>query len=207
MPSDINPLYPAFGAATTTSVRQNFSAAKSEIEDLQLGKILRIASVSESVEVFQQCAVNDVGQVIEFNQLSFDSSGGVFGYDSVSNAVVIATPSAYSWQLNAQIVRKVGTLDVDWSVWIQTLLPGGTWTNYAGSRKIVTLPADFANSKVPVSFGNDVLITVAGTKIRFMQACTNVTKQCGIVSYPPSGNYPSTSGVILNLHRLGSDLA
>jgi hypothetical protein len=35
MPSNIDPLYPEAGAATTQSVRDNFSAAKTEIEALQ----------------------------------------------------------------------------------------------------------------------------------------------------------------------------
>lgn len=203
MTSAIDPSKPVFGNPTTASVRNNFQHAKDEIEQLQAGRILRVASVSESVEIFQQCAVNDVGQVVEFNQVALDTTGGQFEFDSLNNAITIAEPSAYSWHTNIQIIRKIGTSDLDWSLWIQTLVPGGSWTNFAGSRKIVTLPADLANAKLPVSFGNDIKITVAGTKIRFMQACTNVTKQVGIVSIPPSGSYPSSSGIILNLHALG----
>lgn len=38
MASNINPLYPEAGSATTQSVRDNFAAAQAEIEALQSGK-------------------------------------------------------------------------------------------------------------------------------------------------------------------------
>jgi hypothetical protein len=108
--------------------------------------------------------------------------------------------------MNVQIVRKIGTADLDWSIWIQTKLPSGSWTNFPGSRRIVTLPADLANAKLPISFGNDNKVTVAGTQVRFMQACSNVTKDVGIISYATTGSYPGAAGVILNLHRVGDGL-
>jgi hypothetical protein len=39
MASQIQPQFPEFGTPTTLSVRQNFEAAKNEIEDLQADKL------------------------------------------------------------------------------------------------------------------------------------------------------------------------
>jgi hypothetical protein len=37
--SQINPIYPVYGTPTTVTVRDNFAAAKAEIEELQDGKL------------------------------------------------------------------------------------------------------------------------------------------------------------------------
>jgi hypothetical protein len=206
MQSAINAANPTHGAATTASVRANFAAAKSEIEDLGTAKLLRIAYSSETVESFQRCGTNDVGQVVEFNQTAIDTASGIFTFDAPNHAVTILQPCVYAWKMAVQIVRKIGTSDLDWSIWIQTKVPGGDWTNYPGSRKILTLPADMANAKVPVAFGNDNRVTVAGTQVRFLQACTNVSKDVGIITYAATGNYPGAAGAILNLHRVGGAL-
>ena len=39
MASQIDPQYPVYGTPTTVSVRNNFVAAKAEIEELQAGKL------------------------------------------------------------------------------------------------------------------------------------------------------------------------
>lgn len=201
--SDIDITKPITGEPTTQSVRTNFASAKSEIEKLQETKVFRVTSVNESAELFQQCAVDNVGQVVTFTTVQQDFSSGVFSYDFVNQEIVIEQACAYSWTLNAQVVRKVNTLDLDWSIWIQTLLPGGAWTNFPGSRKTITLDATAANQKHVIGFGNTNVVTVPGTRVRFMQACTNVSKQVGIIGYPPSGGYPSTAACTLNIFRNG----
>lgn len=52
MASDINVAIPPLGSPTTAGVRANFSAAKSEIEELQAAHVLRLGSINESSEIF-----------------------------------------------------------------------------------------------------------------------------------------------------------
>lgn len=220
MASNIDTSVPVFGNATTASVRQNFAHAKAEIEALQTGKlaasaqdlidalevshVLRLASINETVEVFQQCATNDVGQVVQFNAELFNNPGSSFEWDILNNEIVIKEAGWYNWNLSFHVVRKVATGPVDWTIWTQVKEPpAGAFSNYPASARRLTLQPDEANTKSFQSLAFNVHTPVANTRIRFMQACTDVTKQVGIIAYPAAGAYPSVAGLMLSIHRIG----
>lgn len=203
MASDIDVAVPPFGNATTAGVRANFAAAKAEIEDLQRAYVLRLGSINELSEIFQQCTVNDVGQPVQFNTQLFNNPPAAFTWDSVNHEIVIEQAGWYSWALAFHIVRKVSTGAVDWTIWAQVKEPlAGSFSNYAGSGRRISLPADEANGKLFQTLAFSVHTPIGGTRIRFMQACTDVSKQVGIISYPAAGNYPSISGVMLSINRI-----
>lgn len=220
MASNINADLPAFGNATTASVRQNFAHAKSEIEALQTGKlnasaqadidalevahVFRLASVHETVEVFQQCATNDVGQVVQFNTELFNNPADSFEWDILNNEIIIKKAGWYNWNLSFHVVRKIATGAVDWTLWTQVKEPpASSFSNFPASSRRLTLQPDEANSKAFQSLSFNVHTPVANTRIRFMQACTDVTKQVGIITYPAAGGYPSVAGLMLSIHRIG----
>jgi len=219
MASNINVAVPVFGKATTASVRQNFVHAKAEIEALQTGKlnataqdeinalklanVLRLGNINETVEVFQRCTTNDVGQVVQFNTQLFNSHTDVFEWDILNNEIVIKKAGWYSWMLSFHVVRKIGTGAVDWTLWAQTKEPpAGTFSNFPGSGRRLSLAADEANGKAFQSLGFAVHTPVDNTRVRFMHACTDVTKDVGLISYPASGSYPSIAGVMLSIHQI-----
>lgn len=220
MASNIDPSVPVFGNATTASVRQNFAHAKSEIEALQTGKlnataqadidalevahVFRLASVHETVGVFQQCAANDVGQVVQFNTELFNNPADSFEWDILNNEIIIKKAGWYNWNLSFHVVRKIATGAVDWTLWTQIKEPpAGAFSNFPASARRLTLQPDEANSKSFQSLSFNVHTPVANTRIRFLQACTDVTKQVGIITYPAAGAYPSVAGLMLSIHRIG----
>ena len=220
MASNIDTSVPVFGNATTASVRQNFAHAKSEIEALQTGKlnataqadidalevahVFRLASIHETVEVFQQCATNDVGQVVQFNTQLFNNPADSFEWDILNNEIIIKKAGWYNWNLSFHVVRKIATGAVDWTLWTQVKEPpAGAFSNFPASSRRLTLQPDEANSKAFQSLSFNVHTPVANTRIRFMQACTDVTKQVGIITYPAAGVYPSVAGLMLSIHRIG----
>lgn len=220
MASNIDTSVPVFGNATTASVRQNFAHAKSEIEALQTGKlnataqadidalevahVFRLASIHETVEVFQQCATNDVGQVVQFNTQLFNNPADAFEWDILNNEIIIKKAGWYNWNLSFHVVRKIATGAVDWTLWTQVKEPpAGAFSNFPASSRRLTLQPDEANSKAFQSLSFNVHTPVANTRIRFMQACTDVTKQVGIITYPAAGVYPSVAGLMLSIHRIG----
>lgn len=60
--SQIDPAFPVFGNPTTASVRSNFAAAKSEIEELQDGKLDLAGGVMTGPIVFVPAQDVDGGQ-------------------------------------------------------------------------------------------------------------------------------------------------
>lgn len=220
MASNIDALVPVFGNATTASVRQNFAHAKTEIEALQIGKldasaqadinalevahVFRLASIHETVEVFQQCAANDVGQVVQFNTQLFNNPADSFEWDILNNEIIIKRAGWYNWNLSFHVVRKIAAGAVDWTLWTQVKEPpAGAFSNFPASSRRLTLQPDEANSKAFQSLSFNVHTPVENTRIRFMQACTDVTKQVGIITYPAAGAYPSVAGLMLSIHRIG----
>lgn len=220
MASNIDTSVPVFGNATTASVRQNFAHAKSEIEALQTGKlnataqadidalevahVFRLASIHETVEVFQQCANNNVGQVVQFNTQLFNNPADSFEWDILNNEIIIKKAGWYNWNLSFHVARKIATGAVDWTLWTQVKEPpAGAFSNFPASSRRLTLQPNEANSKAFQSLSFNVHTPVANTRIRFMQACTDVTKQVGIITYPEVGAYPSVAGLMLSIHRIG----
>ena len=220
MASNIDASVPVFGNATTASVRQNFAHAKAEIEALQTGKlnataqadidalevahVFRLASIHETLEVFQQCATNDVGQVVQFNTQLFNNPADSFEWDILNNEIIIKKAGWYNWNLSFHVVRKIATGAVDWTLWTQVKEPpAGAFSNYPASARRLTLQPDEANSKSFQSLSFNVHTPVENTRVRFMQACTDVTKQVGIITYPAAGGYPSVPGLMLSIHRIG----
>jgi len=205
--SNIDPLVPASGNPTTQSVRDNFATAKAEIGDLQLPRVLRLEYFNESTEAFQACAVNDTPQVVQFTSTRFLNPAGtsVFEFDSVNNEIVMHETGWYHVDLNLHVVRKVaGAANVDWSVHAQLKVPSGSFTNFGVSRRIKTFDGAFANFKEFVTVSFVTQVTVADTRLRWMQACADVTKNMGIIAYAAVSPYPSAAGAVLSMHRLGS---
>ena len=220
MASNIDTSVPVFGNATTASVRQNFAHAKAEIESLQTGKlnataqadidalevahVFRLVSIHETAEVFQQCAADDVGQVVQFNTQLFNNPADSFEWDILNNEIIIKKAGWYNWNLSFHVVRKIATGAVDWTLWTQVKEPpAGAFSNFPASSRRLTLQPNEANSKSFQSLSFNVHTPVANTRIRFMQACTDVTKQVGIITYPAAGVYPSVAGLMLSIHRIG----
>jgi len=206
MASNINVAIPPLGSPTTAGVRGNFATAKTEIEAMQLARVLRLAYRNEGIEGFQQCVTTDVAQVVTFNTEIFNHPAGSFTWDSLNSEIIINEPGWYSWQVNLHVTRKVATSNVNWSIWSQVKEPpAAVFSNYVGAGRSMTLIPDATNNKHFLSFGFDVHTPVAGTRIRFMQATSDASKQVGIISYPATGIYPSMAGIMMSIHRLSVD--
>ena len=205
MASDINVAIPPLGNPTTSGVRNNFSAAKSEIEELQTSRCIRLQHVSESVEVFQQCAVSDTQQIIQFNQELFNN-GGVFMYDNLLHEVTIMEPGYYCVLVNFQVVRKLtGTL-ADFIIHAELKPPAGSFTDFPGSARIMSISGAEANYKNWRAYTVMTRIPEAGYKVRWLQSTNDASKQIGIVSYPPSGGGPSAAGIVFTAFKVGEEL-
>lgn len=206
MASNIDPLIPPFGNATTAGVRANFASAKTEIEDLQLARVLRLTSEDIALEIFQQCAVNNTKQKITFNGVSFinPNSAATFEFDIPNNEIVFNEAGWYDVSMNMHIVRKVGGSGLaDWNVFSETKLPAGAFVAFPESRRVITFPADSVNYKRFIGFSVIAPVTEAGTRLRLMQECNDVTKQVGIIAYPAVGDMPSAAGITLSISRIG----
>jgi len=205
MASNIDEAVPPFGSATTAGVRANFLAAKEEITDLQLARILRLSSTDDLVEIFQQCAVNNTPQVVSFTGVTFinPASSESFEFDVLNNEIVFNETGWFNVTINCHVVRKIGGGGIaDWSIHSQLKPPAGSFSNFPSSLRITSLTGDVANHKrfVDLSFVSRVL--EVGTRLRWLQTCSDVTKEVGIISYPEAGVLPSAAGVVLSMHRI-----
>jgi hypothetical protein len=206
MTSTIDATKPITGNPTTQSVRDNFASAKAEIESLQLARVFRLAHVAPTVEIFQQCAVNDVAQVIQFNQQTFKNpnDNSVYELDVANHEIIFHQTGWYSFSVSIHIDRKsTSGADATWAAWSQLKLPAGAFTDFPDSLRKRTMAASAAIQSQFVGLTTISRITVADSRLRIVQACSDVSKQIGVVSYPPVGVYPSAPGIIMCLDKLG----
>lgn len=205
MTSAINANYPVTGNPTTQSVRDNFAAAKSEISDLQKVRAIRVMSVNDSAELFQPCVTNNVLQLVTFNSVTFVNPADLSSieFDDTNDELIYKETGWYHVDMSAHVVRKIGVGALDWFICSQIKLPSGSFSNFSGGLRVMTLDADVANHKRFISASFDYPVTVANTRVRWMQACSDVTKNCGIIGYAASAPYPSAAGIQWNTHRLG----
>lgn len=205
MTSAIDTSKPVTGTPTTQSVRDNFVAAKNEILDLQKVRAIRVMSINESAEIFQPCVTNNVPQLVTLNSVSFVNPADLSAieFDLTNSELIYKETGWYHVDLSAHVVRKVGVGAIDWFLHAQIKLPAGSFANFAGGLRMITLDADVVNHKRFVSASFIYPVTVANTRARFMQACTDVTKNCGIIGYAATGAFPSAAGISWNSHRIG----
>lgn len=208
MASNIDVTKPVTGNPTTQSVRDNFNYAKNEIEDLQQVRAIRLVAVNEAVESFQACAVNDVPQVIVFNQVVYvtpDSSAS-FEFDSVNNELLFHEIGWYDLHLSLHVVRKVaGATLADWSVHSELKLPSvGSFAKFPAGRRTRSFDGSIANFKSFFQISQSFQVTEAETKLRLMQTCTDVTKTIGVISYPATAALPSAAAATMSVTRLGA---
>lgn len=205
MSSAINETFPTAGNATTQSVRDNFATAKSEISDLQKVRAIRVASINESAEIFQPCLTNNVLQLITLNSVTFVNPAdlSILEFDLVNSELIYKETGWYHVDISAHVVRKTGVGTIDWNLCSQIKLPAGSFTNFAGGLRTLTLDSDVANHKHLFVTSFIYPVTVANTRVRLMQACTDVTKNCGVIGYAAAAPYPSAAGITWNSHRIG----
>lgn len=205
MASNIDVAIPPLGSPTTAGVRANFSAAKAEIDELQTAKAIRLQYVATGVELFQQCAVSNVQQPIIFNEMVYNN-GAAFNYDAPNGEIEFIKAGYYSILASFQMVRKVGAGSCDWAIHAELKPPAGSFTDFAGSTRIMTLESAVANYKDWRTYTVTARIAEDGTKLRWQQLTTDASKQVGIISYPASGDLPSAAGFVLSIRKAGAGL-
>lgn len=206
MTSLIDPTKPIAGNPTTASVRDNFNTAKTEITSLQLSRILRIANVAPTIEIFQQIASNDTLQVIQFNSTTFRNpdDNTVYEFDGVNNEIIFHETGWYEASVSLHVDRKVASgADATFHIWSQLKTPGGSFSNFPDSLRSRTLPSTSAVSRNFSTIAFISKIMVADSRLRWVQATNDATKQIGVVSYPPVGIYPGAPGIIFSVQKLG----
>lgn len=205
MASNIDVAVPPFGNATTAGVRANFLAAKQEIEVLQTARAIRVQRLAGAIEDFQQCQVSNVQQVVAFNSVTFNH-GGIFNFDAANNEVEFLEAGYYSALVNFQVVRKVTGGGCDFSIHAELKPPGGAFTDFEGSSRVITIHSSEALSKDWRAYTVMTRIPVAGYRVRWLQLATDASKQVGIVSYPAVGDLPSAAGIVFSLWKVGEEL-
>lgn len=206
MTSAINTSYPTAGTASTQSVRDNFLAAKNEISDLQLARVIRVSSVNEATELFQPCAVNNTPQIVQFNQITFINPADLtcLEFDTVNNELIYKESGWYHVDLSAHVIRKTSGGTVDWSIHSQYKEPSGSFANFAAGLRVMTLDGSVSNQRQFFAVSFIAKVNIAGTRFRWMQSCTDGTKNCGLVGNAASGAFPSSAGISWNTHKIGS---
>lgn len=206
MTSAIDATKPITGSPTTQSVRDNFLLAKNEITDLQLVKALRLAHSAPTVEIFQQCAVNNTPQVIQFNQLTFKSPNDttVFDFDDGLDEIIFTKSGWFSVSVSVHIARKINAgADATWSIHSQLKEPAGSFSDFPDSLRRFTLAAGTATASRFVTVAFVSRAPVAGSRLRWMQTCSDVTREVGVISLPPAAPLPGAPGIIFSIERLG----
>jgi hypothetical protein len=207
MSSAIDATKPVTGTPTTQSVRDNFAAAKSEIEALQLAKVWRVLSANESVSITQYCAVANTPQVIAFNSELYKNpnTNAVFEFDSVNNEFIFHETGWYDCSLIVQGIRQTsGAPVIDWNIHAQLKVPSGSFTNFGASSRKKTFDGGSAAFKEFFTLAFIAKIEVAGTRLRWMQTATDATKDTGIISYPAAGSLPSAAGATFSVEKIGA---
>lgn len=207
MTSAIDATKPVTGAPTTQSVRDNFAAAKSEIEQLQLAKIWRVLSVNESLSITQYCAVANTPQVVAFNSELYKNPNDntVYEFDSVNSEFIFKETGWYDCKLIVQGIRQIsGSPVVDWTIHAQLKPPSGSFANFAASSRKKTFDGGSAAFKEFFTIAFVAKIETAGTRLRWMQTATDATKDTGIISYPAASPLPSTAGATFSVEKIGN---
>lgn len=206
MTSLIDATKPIAGNPTTQSVRDNFAAAKSEIEELQLVHAIRLAHVATTVEIFQQCATDNTLQVVQFNQVTFRNpdDNTRFEFDSGNNEIIIHETGWYNFSVSVHIDRKTTSgADSTWNFWTQLKPPLGSFSDFPDSLRKVTMQASAAVANRFVGFSVISRTTIADSRLRLVQAASDASRQLGVASYPPTGIYPGAPGIIVSLEKIG----
>lgn len=204
MTSAIDNTKPVAGNPTTASVRTNFTIARDEISALQAARVIRISSINDSIEVFQQCVTNNTPQVIDFTEVTYNSPSGSFTFDDSNNEIVFNEIGWYQISLSFHAVRKTaGGGDSIFAIHSQTKAPAGSFANFPGSARYLSFPGSLANERKFFSFSYIAPVTEVGLRLRWLQTCSDVTKQVGIVSYPAVSPLPSASAITFSAHKIG----
>jgi hypothetical protein len=206
MSSAIDATKPVTGTPTTQSVRDNFAAAKAEIEALQSAKVWRVLSVNESISITQYCAVANTPQVIAFNTELYKNPNDntVYEFDSINSEFIFKEAGWYDCSLIVQGIRQTsGAPVIDWTIHAQLKVPAGSFANFNASSRKKTFDGGSAAFKEFFSLSFVAKIEEAGTRLRWMQTATDATKDTGIVSYPAASPLPSTAGATFSVEKIG----
>ena len=206
MASNINAAIPPLGNPTTSGVRNNFTAAKEEIESLQTAKVLRLQHSNDAVKTLQNITASNTQQVIQFNQVLFNN-GGIYTFDSLNNEIEFLTAGWYSASVNFHVERQITGAAADFMIHSELKEPAGAWTDFPGSMRVITLDGATANQKDFRAVAFVSQIVTPGTRMRWLQATTDHTKTIGICSYPTFGtSLPSAAGIVFSVHKISEDL-
>lgn len=150
MTSAIDPTKPTTGTATTESVRQNFSTAKTEIEDLQAAiiseTINRNAAIAAEADA-RNTAINDAiaQEVIDRNAaIAVETTNRIADVNAEESARIAAV-SAEAAARDAAIAAAKAAMWPVGSIYISTtatnpntLLGFGTWSAFGAGRVLVS---------------------------------------------------------------------
>ena len=207
MSSNIDTAIPPFGNPTTAGVRNNFSAAKEEIESLQTAKVIRIQHFNDSLKVFQQITASNTPQVIDFNSQLFNN-GGIYTFDEANNEIEFSESGWYSASISFHVERQAaGGGAADFYIHSELKEPSGDWTDFPGSSRIITMDGASANQKDFHTIAFISQIVTPGTRIRWQQMTTDHTKTIGICTYPsPMAHVPSAAGISFSVQKISEEL-
>lgn len=147
----------------------------------------------------QLCTTNNVPQPIAFSEITL--ANPLFSAD-LPNGIFTLTDDVQSFDLYLafQVIRQVaGGGTAKWAFCLQTFAEGVGWVNVPNStRQYDFLNPD--NNKVrTISFSSTAGPSLAGTQLRLVQVCDDVSKNIGIISDKPFTALARSPGVNIGI--------
>lgn len=148
---------------------------------------------------YQLCVGDDVANVIQFSdvtvpddRVSVDLGTGVITINTdVKDLDLFATFEVYRG------VSGGGT--VTWGCGIQIFVPGTGWIDVPDSTRYMIIPSQDTNLTTGMGYSYSGRNFIGGTQYRLVQACSDSSKDVGLISDKPLTSLPISAGVVVSL--------
>lgn len=150
------------------------------------------------VPEYQVCVGNDVANVITFSditvpdpRISLSLGTGVITFNEYFKDIDLTI----SFQVYRQLTGGITT----WGFAIETLVEGVGWVAIPDSTKYLTIQSQDANIIKTVTYSVSSRFIEDGSQFRFVQACSDASKNIGLISERPLTSLPEGAGASVSI--------
>jgi len=167
------------------------------------GKPIAIRSswkATTTTPIYQLCNFSDIPQPITLSHHTVTDDDNRITVDN--NGVVTFNETVYEpiLSINMQVVRSVGgnPPEVTWGLGLETFVLG-QWIPVDDSTIYMTLKREDDDQVIHVNRTLVDKVIPAGSIFRMVQACSDTSKNVGLISTKPFANMPIAAGAVISI--------
>ena len=152
---------------------------------------------SDTTTLRQLCTTNGVPEVVVFTHES-SPDPRVFVDLGTGEITFVQGMTDVDLNISFQVQREEGGGTTEWGFYLQ-YWSGTEWVTVGDTLRYLTFKSNERDDTEHVAFPLALSDVEAGTKIRYMHVCNDVTKNVGPISNKPFNNAPVSAGVIVSI--------